>query len=162
MILQSLTATFGCFNNATLDLQEGLNVIQAPNESGKSTWLAFLRAMLYGLPGRERGPLADKNRYAPLSGASMKGRIDVNDGQHDLVLVRDTVQGGAPMGRFYAAYAGTANQVEGMTGQNAGELLTGVPRSVFERSAFIRQSNLAVDQDAELEKRIVSLVSSGE
>ena len=50
MILQSLTATFGCFNNATLDLQEGLNVIQAPNESGKSTWLAFLRAMLYGLP----------------------------------------------------------------------------------------------------------------
>lgn len=162
MILQSLTATFGCFNNATLDLQEGLNVIQAPNESGKSTWLAFLRAMLYGLPGRERGPLADKNRYAPWSGAAMKGRIDVNDGEHDLVLVRDTVQGGAPMGRFYAAYAGTANQVEGMTGQNAGELLTGVPRSVFERSAFIRQSSLAVDQDAELEKRIVSLVSSGE
>lgn len=162
MILHSLTATFGCLNNATLELQDGLNVIQAPNESGKSTWLAFLRAMLYGLPSRERGPLADKNRYAPWSGAAMKGRLDLNDGQNDLVIVRDTVQGGTPMGRFYAAYDGTANQVEGMTGQNAGEILTGVPRSVFERSAFIHQSGLAVEQDAELERRILSLISSGE
>ena len=65
MILHHLTATFGCLNNATLELNDGLNIIHAPNESGKSTWLAFLRAMLYGLPGRERGMLADKNRYAP-------------------------------------------------------------------------------------------------
>ena len=62
MILHTLTATFGCLNNNTLELQEGLNLIQAPNESGKSTWLAFLRSMLYGLSTRERGLLADKNR----------------------------------------------------------------------------------------------------
>lgn len=66
------------------------------------------------------------------------------------------------MGRFYAAYAGTATQVEGMTGQNAGERLTGVPRAVFERSAFIRQNALSIDQDAELEKRIAALISSGD
>ncbi len=162
MILHSLTATFGCLNNATLELKEGLNVIQAPNESGKSTWLAFLRTMLYGLPTRERGTLADKNRYAPWNGAAMKGRIDLSAEGCDLVLIRDTAQSGTPMGHFSATYSGTANQVDGMTGQNAGDLLTGVPRSVFERSAFIRQSGLAIDQDAELEKRIVSLISSGD
>lgn len=162
MILHSLTATFGCLNNATLELADGLNVIQAPNESGKSTWLAFLRAMLYGFSARERGALADKNRYQPWNGAAMKGRIDLTADGKDLVIVRDTVRAGAPMGRFYAAYDGSATQVEGMTGQNAGELLTGVPRAVFERSAFIRQSGLAIDQDAELEKRIASLISSGE
>ena len=37
-----------------------------------------------------------------------------------------------------------------MTGQNAGERLTGVPCAVFERSAFIRQNALSIDQDAEL------------
>ena len=162
MIFHSLAATFGCLNRAELDLEAGLNVIQAPNESGKSTWLAFLRAMLYGLPTRERGPLADKNRYAPWNGAAMQGRMEVSDGDNDLVLIRDTVQGGAPMGRFFAAYAGTATQIDGLTGQNAGEVLTGVPRSVFERSALIRQSELAIRQDAELEKRILSLVTSGE
>ena len=162
MILQELTATFGCLNNETLRLRPGLNVLQAPNEAGKSTWLAFLRAMLYGLPGRERGPLAEKNRYAPWNGAAMQGRMTVLDGQRTLVLTRDTAPGGAPMGRFSAVYAGTAAAVEGMTGQNAGERLTGVPRSVYERSAMIRQSGLAVDQDAELEKRILALISSGD
>lgn len=162
MILQDLTATFGCLNNAELHLHDGLNVIYAPNEAGKSTWLAFIRAMLYGLPTRERGALAEKNRYAPWSGAAMKGRVDLTSEGKDLVLVRDTVHGGTPMGRFYAAYSGTSAQVDGMTGANAGELLTGVPRSVYERSAFIRQSGLAVDQDAELEKRIISLISSGD
>ncbi len=162
MIIHSLTATFGCLNNATLDLSPGLNLIQAPNESGKSTWLAFLRSMFYGFSSRERGALADKNRYLPWNGASMKGRADLTWDGRDIVLVRDTVGKGAPMGRFYAAYDGTAGQVEGMTGQNAGVLLTGVPRAVFERSAFIRQSGLRVDQDAELEKRIAALLSSGE
>lgn len=162
MILHTLTATFGCLNNNTLELQEGLNLIQAPNESGKSTWLAFLRSMLYGLSTRERGLLADKNRYAPWNGAAMSGRMELADGTQELVLVRDTVHGGVPMGRFYAAYAGTAVQVEGMTGQNAGERLTGVPRAVFERSAFIRQNALPIDQDAELEKRIAALISSGD
>lgn len=162
MILHSLSATFGCLNNAELELDEGLNVIRAPNESGKSTWLAFLRTMLYGFPARERGALADKNRYAPWNGAAMKGRIDLNADGEELVLIRDTVRSNAPMGRFFAAHAGTSNQIDGMTGQNAGELLTGVPRAVFERSAFVSQSALTIDQDAELEKRIAALISSGE
>ena len=162
MILKDLTATFGCLNHASLALEDGLNVIQAPNESGKSTWLAFLRTMLYGLPSRERGPLAEKNRYAPWSGAAMQGRVALTDGDRTLILTREAAPGGVPLGRFSAVYAGTATQVAGMTGQNAGELLTGVPRSVFERSAFIRQGSLAVDQDAELEKRIAALLSAGE
>lgn len=38
----------------------------------------------------------------------------------------------------------------------------GVSREVFERSAFIRQSGLAVTQDAGLERRIAALISAGE
>ena len=162
MILHSLQATFGCLNQAELTLHDGLNIIEAPNESGKSTWLAFLRSMLYGLPTRERGALADKNHYMPWNGAAMKGRIDLSCDLGDLVLIRDTVHGGAPMGRFYAAYDGTNKQVPDMTGQNVGELLTGVSRPVFERSAFIRQSGLAIDQNSDLEKRIAALITSGE
>ena len=162
MVLRDLTATFGCFNNTTLKLKDGFNIIQAPNESGKSTWLAWIRTMFYGLSTRERGPLADKNRYAPWSGAAMKGRLDFTADGKDIVMIRDTVQPSSPMGRFYAAYEGTSTQIEGLTGQNAGEYLLGVPRTVFERSAFIRQSGARIDQDADLERRIVSLISSGE
>ena len=59
---------------------EGLNVIEAPNEGGKSTWSAFLRAMLYGINTKERdrqGYLAEKNRYQPWSGAAMEGSVEL-------------------------------------------------------------------------------------
>ena len=48
MRILKLSASFGSLQNAELTLDEGLNVITAPNESGKSTWAAFLMAMLYG------------------------------------------------------------------------------------------------------------------
>ena len=52
--------------------------------------------------------------------------------------------------------------VAGMTGENCGELLLGVSRSVFERSAFIGQGAMALTSDAELEKRLSSLVTAGD
>ena len=71
MLIRRMTAAFGRFNQETLELSDGLNILMAPNEAGKSTWCAFLSAMLYGLPTRDHGLLADKNRYAPWSGAAM-------------------------------------------------------------------------------------------
>ena len=66
------------------------------------------------------------------------------------------------MGNFSCTYTGTGTPVEGITAQNAGEQLLGVPRDVWERSAFIGQNALAVSQSAELERRISSLITTGE
>ena len=66
-----MTATFGALDGAVLTPGEGLTVVTAPNETGKSTWAGFLKAMLYGIDTRERdrsGFLADKTRYLPWSG----------------------------------------------------------------------------------------------
>ena len=52
MKLYSMTATFGKLENETLTLTPGLNILEAPNEWGKSTWCAFLVAMLYGIETR--------------------------------------------------------------------------------------------------------------
>ena len=72
MQIRHMEANFGRLSHAALDLQPGLNVITAPNESGKSTWCSFIRNMLYGLSTRTRGALADKNRYAPWDGSAMQ------------------------------------------------------------------------------------------
>ena len=157
-----LNATYGRLEQQELHLRPGLNVICAPNESGKSTWSSFIRTMLYGLPSRDRGPLADKNRYAPWSGAAMQGRMDVLADGRACTLLRSTRRAVAPMGDFSCTYTGTATHVEGITALNAGEQLLGVPRDVFERSAFIGQNALAVEQSAELERRIAALITTGE
>ena len=162
MDILHLTATFGRLEHQELTLSPGLNVLYAPNETGKSTWGAFIRTMLYGLSTRERGPLADKNRFAPWSGAAMQGRMDVSAAEGVYTLLRDTKRASSPMGEFSCTYTGTATPVAGITAQNAGEALLGVPREVFERSAFIGQNALAVDQDAELERRIAALITTGE
>ena len=162
MDILRLSATFGRLEQRELTLSPGLNVLYAPNESGKSTWGAFIRTMLYGLSTRERGPLADKNRFAPWSGAAMQGRMDVSAAEGDYTLLRQTKRAASPMGEFSCTYTETATPVAGVTAQNAGEVLLGVPREVFERSAFIGQNALAVEQDAELERRIAALITTGE
>ena len=162
MQLRRLQATFGKLEGDTLVLAPGLNCIQAPNESGKSTWCAFLRAMLYGLPSRARGPLADKNRYAPWSGRAMEGLMELTSDLGDLTITRRTLRPASPMGEFRAVYTGTATAVPEMTAAACGEQLTGVPAGVFARSAFISQSALPISQDAELERRIAALVTTGE
>ena len=54
MKILSMTATFGKLDHATLTLTPGMEIIEAPNEWGKSTWCAFLVAMLYGISTSSR------------------------------------------------------------------------------------------------------------
>lgn len=165
MMIKKLDATFGKLEGESLELHDGLNVISAPNESGKSTWCAFVRAMLYGVDSSERqkaGFLPDKMRFVPWSGSAMQGSMQLESGGRDITITRTTKTASAPMREFSAVYTGTSVSVEGLNGNNAGEMLTGVSRDVFRRSAFVEQGKVAVTHSAELEKRISAIVSSGD
>ena len=145
MEIKRLAATFGKLEQEQLELSPGLNLIEAPNESGKSTWTAFLRVMLYGLNTRDRSPNADKRRYLPWSGSAMEGVLEAATDLGDITLLRRTARANSPMGAFSAVYTGTAQAVTDLSAASCGETLLGVPQDVFERSAYIRQTGLAVD-----------------
>lgn len=162
MQINRLAATFGRLEHDSLELSPGLNVIEAPNESGKSTWTAFLRVMLYGLNTRDRSPAADKRRYLPWSGSAMEGSLELTTPNGDLTIIRRTGRTGSPMGAFSAVYTGTAEPVDWLTAAGCGESLLGVPQDVFERTAYIRQTGIAVNQSKALEQRITSLITTGE
>ena len=165
MKINKLTASFGKLENDTLSFRDGLNVIYAPNESGKSTWCAFIMAMLYGVDSSERaraGYLPDKLRYAPWSGAPMEGSMELTADREKITITRRTKTKSAPMREFTATYTGTNVPVKELTGSNAGEMLTGISKDVFRRSAFIPQGTVAVSGSPELEKRISAIVSTGE
>ena len=165
MIIHRMQATFGTLAGDELKPGEGLNIIYAPNESGKSTWCAFLRAMLYGIDTAQRaraGRLPDKTKYAPWSGAPMEGLIELTHRGEAITLRRTTAQRGAPMGEFSAVYTGTNIPVPGLTAANVGQALTGVSADVFTRTAFIGQGGVMLSGTPELEKRIAAIVTSGE
>ncbi len=164
MRIYQMTATFGKLEHETMTLKPGLNIIHAPNEWGKSTWCAFLVAMLYGLDTRAKTTkttIADKERYAPWSGAPMEGRIDLNWKGRDITIERRTKRR-VPLGEFRAYETDSGLPVNELNAANCGMMLLGVEQTVFRRSGFIRQADLPVTQDEALRRRLNALVTTGD
>lgn len=159
-----MTATFGKLDNETLNLREGLNVLTAPNEWGKSTWCAFLCAMLYGIDTRERSKadqLADKEKYMPWSGKPMAGTLRLLHEGRDITIQRRT-RSRTPMGEFLAWETNTGLTVRELTADNCGQVLLGVEKSVFQRTGFLRFTDLPVKADESLRRRLNALVTTGD
>ena len=164
MKIKRMTAAFGALDNAVLEPGPGLTVIAAPNESGKSTWAGFLKAMLYGIDTRERdraGYLADKTRYQPWSGAPMSGEMQIEWQGKDITIRRFPTRTN-PFGGFEAVYTATGDPVPGLTAASVGEQLTGVSKEVYLRSAFVGQGGAAIGANGELEARVSALATSGQ
>ncbi|MGN0978504.1 MAG: ATP-binding protein [Faecousia sp.] len=164
MRIYKMTATFGKLEHETLVLEPGLNIITAPNEWGKSTWCAFLMAMLYGLDTRAKSTktaLADKDRYAPWSGVPMEGRVELNWNGRDITIERRTKRR-VPLGEFTAYETESGLPVKELTAANCGQTLLGVEQTVFRRAGFIRFSDLPVTQDEALRRRLNALVTTGD
>lgn len=165
MKIRRMTASFGTLQNDMLELGEGLNVIFAPNESGKSTWCGFIKAMLYGIDSSARekaGVKPEKVRFLPWSGQPMGGMMQLSYRGAELTIARQS-QSGAPLRQCAVTYTGTATPVRGVDEAAPGVSLLGISRDVFERSAFIGQGKLAGSAGSpELEKRIASIVQTGE
>lgn len=163
MILKRLQASFGKLDGAVLTLQPGLNLLYAPNEGGKSTWCAFLLAMLYGIDASQRdskAALADKHKYQPWSGKPMAGRIDLV-WQGRAVTIERSSTPKAPFSVFRAYDTDSGVPIDSLQAATCGQILTGLPRSVFARSVFLAQEAHALTYDEALEQQLQRLVSTG-
>lgn len=73
---------FGRFNQQTIGPISGpITVFCGPNEAGKSTLLAFIRAVLFGFPRQFN------SHYPPLSGGRHGGRITLSDSSSAIYTV---------------------------------------------------------------------------
>ena len=164
MRILSMTATFGKLSRQTLTLEPGLNIIEAPNEWGKSTWCAFLMAMLYGIDTASRsktGFLADKEHYAPWSGEPMSGSMDILWNGRAITLERRS-KGRLPLGEVKAFETGTGVAVPELCVAMPGQVLLGVERSVFARAGFLKLSEMPVTEDESLRRRLNELVTTAD
>lgn len=164
MKILSMTATFGKLSRQTLSFEPGMNLIEAPNEWGKSTWCAFIMAMLYGIDTGARsktGVLADKEHYAPWSGEPMSGRMDILWQGRQITIERQN-KGRVPMGDVKAYETITGIPVPELSVAAPGQVLLGVERSVFARSGFLRQSEMPVTEDESLRRRLNELVTTAD
>ena len=161
MKILAMQATFGKLDGDSISFTAGLNVIHAPNEWGKSTWCAFLSAMLYGIDSKDRSALADKRRYAPWSGKPMTGRMELEWNSKRITIERTSTPARA-FGSFAAYETDSGLPVPELTAENCGQVLLGVEKSVFEKTAFIRHNALPITQDEALRRRLHALITTGD
>ncbi|MCQ2406398.1 MAG: AAA family ATPase [Oscillospiraceae bacterium] len=166
MIIKKANAVFGRLDEETLSFTPGLNIITLPNESGKSTWCAFIRAMLFGLDSPRRGrsgEIAPKLRYSPFSGKSPCGEMDIVWQGREITISRESVPGDStPLKSFSAVYSGTNVSCNELSGIDAGEKLTGCNRKVYDDIVTAVGEKMLIEGGAELDKLSESRISSGE
>ena len=162
MKLKSMSASFGGLNKARLELGEGLNLISAPNEAGKSTWCAFLKAMLYGIDTRDRDKknyLADKNRYQPWSGAPMEGEIQLEWQGREITLRRGP-RGNTPFGSFSAVYTNSGEAVSELSAANCGVSLLATIHAA-DREELLHKPLFAELLTMQVFRRLVTITVEG-
>ena len=90
MIIKSLEIiSFGKFKNKTIDFADGLNVICGDNESGKSTIMSFIYAMLYGFGDNRGKSVSLREKYTPWDGGVCEGKMTLSaENGEDITIYR--------------------------------------------------------------------------
>lgn len=155
--------SFGLLRNYTVNFENGLNIVEGGNETGKTTLAAFIRFMLYGFDESE-GLLSEREKRInwqtgtaegsmTLSTASGRYRIDrrvARHGEGDAVRYTETCE---------VTDLGTSRPVN--FGMTPGEALLGVGRSLYESTAFLGQLSDGKTGD-EVRESIENLMFSGD
>lgn len=155
---------FGRLKNFKINLSDGLNVICGLNEAGKSTLLLFIKAMLYGMPGRRRSGelLKDRERAVPWGEKSASGVIFLRVNGRNTEIRRKFGKTAAG-DRIDAADAESGDPIPELCVSNVGEVLLGVPEEVFEKTLMIAQSGAFMGgREDEISKRLMNLKSTGD
>ena len=81
--------SFGKLSNLEIMPASGLNIIYAPNESGKSTLLSFIKFVFYGTRQKKvKGDMTFKEKYMPWSGLPMSGSIEFTHNGKKYIIYR--------------------------------------------------------------------------
>ena len=155
-------SAFGGLKDFTLELQNGFSVIHGENENGKSTVMAFIKAMFYGT-GKKSQNLSSsmRQKYTPWSGDAMGGRIFFeNDGRKYCLEREFRSSDSTDRITLTDLDSGNAEQVS----TDIGERFFGVGAAAFERSMFIGNCTFSgnIEAEGELNLKLSNLAFTGD
>ena len=132
--------SFGKLNGKRINFSDGINIIEGANESGKSTICAFIQFMFYGLPAKT----ADKLRYISWDTSLASGSIIIKDKGLRYRIEREVIcaktEEGKYMFREKCGIYDAETNIMCFKSRSPGEVFFGVSSSVFESTAYIRQT----------------------
>ncbi len=137
---------FGRFHEFNIEFERGLNVIKEDNGWGKTTLMAFIKAMLYGMTYRPNAKeFYDRRKYEPWGGGKFGGYMifeaDGNEYKVTRFFGKKDVQDEFELTDMSTGKASDAYS------EKLGEELFGIDMDSFERSVFISGEKRATITD---------------
>ncbi|MBR4950478.1 MAG: hypothetical protein IKZ23_00850 [Clostridia bacterium] len=152
--------SFGKLKNVIISANEGINLLSAPNETGKSTLAYFIKYAFYGFVGGRKHDLADNDRklFTPWDGEICEGRIAFTADNSKYILHRRTSASGKETCEVIDRITGKPEFV----GVTVGEAVFGVTEEIFTRTLFFRQLTLPQSTDEVLGDRLRDIAISAD
>lgn len=146
--------SFGALTNRDVPLSRGLNVIEGPNESGKTAAVMFIKFIFYGLSGAKGSAVTERQKYINWKTGAAAGYAicELDDGR---VVKIERILSLSQSADGKARYRESVKTTDAETNMPVslpspiGEHLLGVPESVFVNTAFVRQQ-FGIKPDASL------------
>lgn len=155
---------FGKILDKEINFNEKLNIVFGPNESGKSTIQAFIKAMLFGLGKSCKSGISEKERFKPWKTSEYGGLIEYSlDDMRKFCVWRDFNSNQTKVND--SEYKDITNEFDK---SKAGGVLfaqehLGINGVLFENTCFISQLGIRLDSESRLllSDRITNLVETG-
>ncbi len=152
--------SFGKLKNVVVNANEGINILSAPNESGKTTLASFIKFVFYGFVGGRMQSLTDNERklYTPWDGEVSEGSVTVCADDTEYIIHRRC----APSGKETVEVTNRISGANEFVGEVPGEVLFGVGEEIFSRTVFFRQMTLPQSKDEVLADRLRDIAISAD
>lgn len=149
---------FGKLKNTVVDCFDGINLLEAPNESGKTTLAAFVKFVFYGFAGVKVHSVIgnEKKLFTPWDGDMCSGAVIVSCDGVDFRVERTFFATGKE--QIYVTDRATGKQH--FHGEVPGEVFFGVSEEVFSRTLFFRQLTLPAEKDETLAEQLKNIAIS--
>ncbi|MBQ7836906.1 MAG: AAA family ATPase [Clostridia bacterium] len=154
--------SFGGVRDLTLELKQGLNILEGKNESGKSSVAMFIKFIFYGLSGRGvDGKMSERSRYVNWESGSAAGYIILEKNGITYKISRELyVSDDATRERVNITDTETGEKL--FKGECPGVALLGMPEQMFYNSVFVRQlSDASIDGNG-MSEAIENILYSGD
>ncbi|MBQ7380929.1 MAG: AAA family ATPase, partial [Clostridia bacterium] len=152
---------FGALSERELVFSDGINLLEGSNESGKSTILAFIRFMLYGMPRRAAGEsVSERERGLSWANGIAEGNMELLSGGKLYRIERK----GQLRGGTRETYTESCKIFDAETGEEIfkgevpGKLFLGITGEVFTATACIRQLECTDMNSDEINSSIENLL----
>lgn len=157
---------FGKLQNKDVELQNGINIIQGENESGKSSMLKFISSMLYGASKNKNGKdISDFDKYKPWKTEEFSGKINYTlDNGEKFEVYREFKKKNPIIYNSSKEDISKTFKIDKTKGIEFFEEQTGIDEETFYSTAISEQEGLRLSRSsqASIIQKISNLISSGD